>query len=714
MTRVSSALVLVLGLVLGVMRPPPPSASTTAVASRPASSSVPSRADGGRYTSFLFGVDYYPEQWPESDWEDDARRMQESGVRVVRMGEFAWSLMEPREGTYDFTLFDRAIDVLARHGVKTILGTPTAAPPKWLTRRYPETLAVTSDGRSVSDQTRRHYCYNSPTYRRLSRRIVEAMASHFEDNPHVVGWQIDNEFNCHISECYSNGCRRAFRAWARERYRDLASLNRRWGTVVWSQRYTDWEQLDLPFPGPAQHNPALMLDYKRFLSDSVVSYEREQVGIVRRHRPRDFITHNQFFKNINYYDLARDLDLFACDNYPSFSETPQYTVGAGLTLARGLNGRFMVMEQQTGAGGQDYLLTGARPGQQSLWAFQAVAHGADGLVHFLWRTARRGPEEYWDGVIDHDNVGRWKHDEFEKEGRELARIGPEILGSRLEADIAVIKDYDAEWVYDYQYFTREVNVGAAFVDLFQAASELKHNIDIVSSQADLGRYKLVFGPYVVLMDPELAARLRRFVEAGGVFIASAHHAAKDRDNGMTDGTPPLWLSDLFGARRTEYFVYQPPSRDGNALRFEGGPALPVGVMAEILEPASARVVARWDRDYMQGRPAVTENRAGRGKAVYYGSFFNLEAARYLMERYATELHIEPLLSGVPEAVEVTRRSGDGADYYFILNHARESVAVAPGGGFTDLLAGGPAPERFTLKAYEYRVLKRGRLPGSGS
>src|SRR5262249_48571890 len=171
------------------------------------------------------------------------------------------------------------------------------------------------------------------------------------DNPHVVGWQIDNEFNCHINECYSDGCRRAFRTWARQRYGDLASLNRRWGTVVWSQRYTDWEHLDLPFPGPAQHNPALKLDYKRFLSDSVVSYQREQVEIVRRYRPRDFVTHNQLFKNVNYYDLARDLDLFACDNYPSFSETPQYTVGAGLTLARGLNGRFMVMEQQTGAGG---------------------------------------------------------------------------------------------------------------------------------------------------------------------------------------------------------------------------------------------------------------------------------------------------------------------------------------------------------------------------
>ena len=659
-----------------------------------------------RYPAFLFGVDYYPEHWPESDWEDDARRMREAGVNTVRVAEFAWYLMEPQEGTYDFALFDRAIAVMARHGIKTILGTPTAAPPKWLTNKYPETLAVYANGRPVNDQTRRHYCYNSPVYRRLSKKIVEAMAAHFKDNPHVIGWQTDNEFNCHIAECYSDSCRRAFRTWARGKYGDLASLNRRWGTGVWSQWYTDWEQLDLPFPAPAQQNPGLMLDYKRFLSDSVVSYQKDQVEILRRHRPRDFITHNQFFKNINYYDLTEDLDIFSVDTYPSFSEVPQYPIGAGHTLARGFNGRFFVMEMQTGSGGQDYLLTGARPGQQSLWAFQAVAHGADGMIHFRWRTARRGAEEYWDGVIDHDNVGRWKWEEFKKEGLQLAKLGPEILGTKLLSEVAVIKDYDGEWVFDYQYLTREVSVGSAFNALFQAASELKHNIDFVSPQADLSRYKVVFGPYLVLMDPELAGRIRRYVEGGGVFVASAHVAAKDRDNGMLERTPPLWLDDVFGTKRVEYFAYQPPSRDKNALRFETGPAVPVTVLAEKLEPTTAKVIARWDRDYQKGQPAVTENALGRGKAVYYGSFFNLDAARYLLERYAREQKVEPIISGVPAGVEVTRRTKPGVDFFFLLNHGTEAANVSPGAGYQDALGAGAAPASFTLAPYEYRVLRK--------
>ena len=225
-----------------------------------------------RFRQFLFGVDYYPEQWDEALWETDAQRMQDAGVNAVRIAEFGWSVMEPGEGKYDFSLFDRAIDVLGRHGVKVILGTPTATPPKWLTHEYPEVLHVFADGQKANDQTRRHYCYNSTLYRKFSRQVVEAMASHYQDNPNVIGWQIDNEFNNENPECFSESCRGAFRVWLKSKYSSLDALNARWGTRFWSQFYTAWEQIDLPAPATSLHNPALMLDFKRFISDSVSSY----------------------------------------------------------------------------------------------------------------------------------------------------------------------------------------------------------------------------------------------------------------------------------------------------------------------------------------------------------------------------------------------------------------------------------------------------------
>jgi beta-galactosidase len=662
-----------------------------------------------RYNSFRFGVCYYPEQWPESYWEGDARRMQECGVNTVRMGEFGWALMEPREGHYDFSLFDRAIDTLGRHGIKTIFGTPTAAPPKWLTHKYPEVLDVLETGQPANDQSRRQCCYNSPIYRQFSRKIVEALVRHYRDNTNIIGWQIDNEMNNENPECFSESCRTAFRTWLQMKYGTLDELNARWGTVVWSQIYSDWSQIDLPFPTPAFHNPELTLDYKRFISDSATSYLNDQVEIIRRYRPDDFLTHNGAFKNINYYDFSRALDLHAFDNYPTFEDSPRYSTGAALTLVRGFNGRMMIMEQLTGPAGQTYMLRTPQPGQARLWAMQAVAHGADGLLHFRWRSAMRGAEEYWYGVLDHDNVPRARFDEFKQEGLELQKIGPQIVGSKVVSEIAVIKDFEAEWVFDYQFLTKEVNVGAVYNALFQAASEQRHNIDFIGPDADLSGYKLVFAPQLALMDDKLAERLKQFVEQGGTLVISAHSAIKDRDNAFTTNTIPIGLTNVFGVELASFQTYQPPSRPKNALRFDDGSVLPVNVFAEVLHPTTAHVLGWWELDYFKDAPAATEQPFGKGKAIYYGSLFNMDAARYLINRFAGENGLKPLITDGPEQVEVTCRTKGGMDFYFVLNHGDSPTTVNVGDGFTDVLTGKAATASLTLAPFDYRVLKRERL-----
>jgi beta-galactosidase len=662
-----------------------------------------------RYESFRFGVCYYPEQWPESYWEEDARRMEECGVNTVRLGEFGWALMEPREGHYDFSLFDRAIETLGRHGIKTIFGTPTATPPKWLTHKYPEVLHVFETGRPANDQSRRHYCYNSKIYRRFSRKVVEALARHYRDNTNIIGWQIDNEMNNENPECFSECCRNAFRTWLRQKYGTLDALNSRWGTVVWSQVYSDWAQIDLPFPTPAYHNPGLMLDFKRFISASATDYLNDQVEILLHYRPHDFLTHNGVFKNINYYTFSRTLDLYSFDNYPTFSDSPRFMTGANLTSVRSFNGRMMIMEQLTGPAGQTYMLRSPRPGEMRLWAMQAVAHGADGMMHFRWRSARRGAEEYWFGVLDHDNVPRARFEDFKQEGRELQKIGPQLVGSRVVSRIAVIKDFEAEWVFQHQFLTKEINVGATYEALFQAASEQRHNIDFVSPASELSGYKLVFAPQLVLMDEQLAGRLKRFVEQGGTLVMSAHTAVKNRDNAFTAATIPVGLTNLFGVELDSFQTYQPPSGARNALRFEDGSTMPVHVFAEVLRPTVARVIGRWDRDYLKDSAAATERVSGRGKAVYYGSLFNLEAARYLIKRYAGEIGLKPLVAEAPTQVEVTSRTKGTTDFYFLLNHGDSPANVNVGAGFSDLLAGGTATASITLPPFGYRLLKRESL-----
>ena len=367
----------------------------------------------------------------------------------------------------------------------------------------------------------------------------------------------------------------------------------------------------------------------------------------------------------------------------------------------------MIMEQQTGAGGQTYMLRSPQPGEMRLWTFQSIAHGADGIMHFRWRTARRGIEEYWQGVLDQDNVPRGRFADFQKEGAEINKIAGKIYDSKIISEIAVIKDFENEWVYDHQYLTDEVHASWALIDLFRAASEQKFNIDFISPDKDFNRYRIVFAPYSIMMDEKLAAKMKSFVEKGGTLIMSAHSAVKDRDNSYTEQTVPIMgLRELFGIEVDSFNVYQPPSKDKNSVKFADGKEIPVNVFADILQPQGAKIVAAWGKDYLKGKAAVTENKYGKGKAVYYGSFFNYEAAQYLLRKYTVENSLKPLFSGFPDKIEVTRRTKGDVHFYFILNHSPGSVSLPIGEGFYDLLADKSSPGSITLPPFGYKVLQK--------
>jgi beta-galactosidase len=122
------------------------------------------------------GVCYYPEQWPETMWEADAARMAETGITYVRIGEFAWSRYEPRPGQIELDWLVRSMDILHKHGLKVVLGTPTAAPPRWMTAKHPDMMIINQDGQQSRFGSRRHYCPSHTGYREESARIVRIMA----------------------------------------------------------------------------------------------------------------------------------------------------------------------------------------------------------------------------------------------------------------------------------------------------------------------------------------------------------------------------------------------------------------------------------------------------------------------------------------------------------------------------------------------------------
>ena len=632
--------------------------------------------------SFPFGVDYYPEHWPEERWVEDARLMQEIGVNTVRLAEFAWARLEPEEGCFDFTWLDRAMGILADHDIRLILGTPTASAPPWLMNKDETLFLVREDGVRLPYGHRREYCPSHPTYHEHTRTIVTAMAEHYRDHPNVIGWQIDNEFG---DRCYCELCRERFQDWLEEKYKTLDALNEAWGTVFWSHVYTDWSQVPVPLSTAPSHNPGLALDFKRFASDVYVTYQKLQLDILRETCPEHFITHNFMgfgYHQLNYFDLARDLDLVTWDNYPrGFWDIREGVNESNLALShatmRGLKGQnFWLMEQQSGPGGWDILSVTPRPGELRLWAYQALAHGADGMIFFRWRTARFGAEQYWHGLLNHDGTPGRRFEELKVMGLELKRIGAEILGSKVEAEVAMLLDYDTRFAFQVQANNPQFSYPEHFATLYEAFHRLNIPVDIVPPDADLSRYKLVVAPALYVLPEALAERLRTFTEAGGTLLTTLRSGVKNEANAVVNMPLPGLLTELCGVTIQDYDSL--PGGAGQGLVFSGN-IIPVGearanTWCDILVPQSAEVVARYTENFYQGEAAVTLNRTGNGQAVYVGTAGN-RALYDTLAPWLLDLAGVSVLAEEKDGVEITERVKEGTWLRFVLNHADEAQCV---------------------------------------
>jgi beta-galactosidase len=642
----------------------------------------PSHLRVTRFDTFLWGAAYYPEQGELATLDLDVERMRAAGMNTVRMAEFAWDLMEPEEGRYDFSLFDDVIARLGAKGIRTILCTPTAAPPRWLTVAHPEILRVDARGVVQRHGSRQHASTCSEVYRDYSRRITRAMAEHFRDNPNVIGWQTDNEFNCHFSEDYSPAAEAAWVTYLTEKFHgDIDALNRAWGTAFWAQTYAHFEDVPLPAHGQPTHlNPAHRLDYSRFIAWSVARFQHDQVAILRASQPRWWIMHNGIFGLIDYRgQFGRDLDVLGYDVYPMFTWDPTQRAANqawGLDAARAWTGNFLVPEHQSGPGGQtDYLHDNPEPGELRSMLYTSLAHGADGVLLFRWRSARFGAEEYWCGVLDHDNVPRRRYAEVAQVGAEFARVGPAVLGTHVAIDVAV-----AATDFDNTYGHAALHFGLPSPD--RVAGELHghfwragYRVGVVHPADVLDGLKLYVVPHFALIDPDWLPKLETWVRAGGMLVVGARSGTKDPDNNVVTDPLPGLLRPLVGATIVEYGRQNMPELRPLELEI-GGRRVASAEWYEQLEPDSGTEVwSRWATRHLAGSPAITLHRVGRGAVLYVGTYLTGATVEALIPELAQLAGIEPAIEGVPAGVEVVRRESTDHMLWFVINHTEEACTV---------------------------------------
>lgn len=673
--------------------------------------------------SIDLGVCYYPEHWDKGLWEEDLERMLTSGLKTVRIAEFAWNLIEPREGEFSYGFFDEFLALAQKKGIQVIFCTPTATPPAWLTEKYPEVLNADMEGNLIRHGSRRHYNYNSPVYQEFCRRIVEKSAAHYGQHPAIVGWQLDNEFNCENSEFYSESDTIAFRIFLRDKYGTLDALNKAWGTVFWNQTYTEWEQIHVPRKtNTGSVNPHLQLDYYRFVSHSVCRFARQQADIIRRYcKETDFITTNGIFSNIDYQRLQREsLDVLMYDSYPNFAYClddyreedimKDRKWSRNLAEVRAVSPNFGIMEQQSGANGWNTRMEAPtpRPGQLTLWTFQSIAHGADYISYFRWRTCNFGTEMYWHGILDYSGRENRRLREVTDVSHGVKAI-QEVAGAVYHAKVGILKDYDNIWDCQTDRWHGRVD-RVSGKSLFSALQRAHVPFDYVYLDEKTGlkalqKYEVLFYPHASILTQERAELLEQYVAQGGKLVMGCRTGYKE-ENGkcVTDCLPGL-ASELTGTDIPEYSFVAPD--DGKVMVEWDGQKMEAAVFNDLLAPAgeNAEVLAVYVDSYYAGTPALIRNRFGRGEAYYFGGAFAMDTAELFIRKLGIGEPYAEILD-IPAECELAVRVKDGVRYLFVLNYEKHSVEVTLKRELRELLSGESCCGIQELEPYGVRVYRK--------
>ncbi len=629
----------------------------------------------------LYGGDYNPEQWSEDIWEKDMYLLKKAGINIVTLNVFSWASIQPSEDVYDFLRLDKIVKLVKDNGLYICLATSTAVHPAWMALRYPDILRTDIYGIKRKFGGRHNSCPNSVTYRTFAPQLAYMLAQHYKDEKNIIAWHVSNEFS---GECYCEHCEQEFRYWLKQKYHTIECLNKAWNTSFWGHTFYDWEEIVVPdmrsehFVGNRTMFQGISLDYRRFMSDSLLSCYQLEYDAIKKVIPDAVITTNLmgFYRELDYQKWAKHMDFIGWDNYPS-NEDSYAHIAMAHDLMRGIKqGKpFALMEQTPSVTNWLPYNSLKRPGVMRLWSYQAIAHGADTVMFFQMRRSIGACEKYHGAVIDHvgtENTRVFR--EIEVLGTELKRLGDQTLWGRTPAKIALIYDWDNWWSVEYSAGPScELRYKREFERFYIALREMNYDVDIISVDDDLEKYKIVIAPLLYMVKGNDDKQIRDFVRYGGSFVTTFFSGIVQENDLVTLGGYPGKLRDILGIWVEEQDAL--PHGMTNSFKYKGK-TYPAKLICDLLHTENAVRVddAGYESEFYKGMPVITKNKFGDGEAYYIATASTENFYKDFLKDLCDKIGVEPVIN-TPKGVEAACRARDNKRLVYLLNHTDEEKQI---------------------------------------
>ena len=664
----------------------------------------------------LYGGDYNPNQWPKEIWEQDMVYFKDARINSATINVFSWAKIQPAEDTYYFDELDEIVEMLSKENYDIILATSTGAMPAWLYKKYPEVARTDYFGRHHKFGQRHNHCPNSLVFQKYAKALVEKLAERYAHNPHVTCWHISNEYG---GECYCENCEKAFRVWLKNKYGTIEAVNKAWNMEFWGHTVYDWDEIVLPNAlGDGMENgtdtafAGLSVDYRRFMSDSMLENYKMERDVVRRYNPNTIITTNLMgtYKFLDYFKWAKEMDIVSWDNYPSYN-TPWSFTAMSHDLMRGLkDAPFMLLEQTPSQQNWQPYNSLKKPGQMRAQSIQTMAHGADTVQFFQLRRSVGGCEKFHGAVIGHvghNNTRVFR--EVKQLGEELERLGTSTLGSVNQADVGIIFDWDNYWALDY---TSGPTEDLKYVDQIHHYYKFFYDnnigVNMIPVDADFSKYKIVVAPVLYMVKEGMKEALTKFVENGGILITTFMSGLVNESDNVHLGGYPGPLRELAGIWVEEIDALAPEQT--NTITFTDGTRMSCNLLCDLMHLEGAQLLASYDENFYAGMPAITKNTFGKGCTYYIGTNMGQEGIDKVLKMATQQAGVHSVVKE-PTALEVVCRKTANSTHYYIFNF-KETEIVIPDQfvGYTDLLTGKKVESGMRMKHYDALILN---IPDTG-